>query len=64
MTITDLIDSLEHDINCVEQNRAASTRGGQHVGTGGALSNAPPSVLAYLLRFVRDLRDANGEGQR
>lgn len=49
-------ECVEHDIAIVTQHRNARQSGGQHVGTGGPLSAANPSMLVYLERLVRDMR--------
>ena len=48
---------IEHDIAIRRDHQAARATGGQTCGTGGALTAAQPSMLAYLERAVRDLRD-------
>jgi hypothetical protein len=53
-----IADAIEHDIAVVTQHRKAQQSGGQHVGTGGPLAAANPSMLVYLERVVRDLRAA------
>ena len=58
-----LVNEVEHDVNSVEQYRAARVRGGQHVGVGGALGNATPSALIYLRRLVRDMRAVIGKAE-
>lgn len=57
------VDELEHDIAVVTQYRKARDSGGQHVGTGGRLGNAPPSTLVCLERLVADLRAVLGKEQ-
>ena len=49
--------TIEHDIAVCRGHQAARATGGQTCGTGGALTAAQPSMLAYLERAVRDLRD-------
>lgn len=51
-----LIAEVAHDVRIVTEHRAARERGGQHVGTGGPLSAANPSTLAYLERLVRNAK--------
>lgn len=57
LEILQVIANVEHDLLVVRQYREARLNGGQHVGSGGPLGAASPSMLAYLDRLCRDLRE-------
>lgn len=52
-----LVEIVTHDVDRVLSWRQARASGGQHVGTGGVLGSASPSVLGYLRRMARDVAD-------
>ena len=46
------IDQRRDEIVALTRHRDARDRGGQHVGTGGRLSSAPPSVERVLREWL------------
>jgi hypothetical protein len=59
-TLTELLDSLEHEIVATVQYRAWVAAGskGMHAPFLGDFSSAPPSTLTRLAWWVRELRAA------
>ncbi len=49
------VATMAHDVAIVKEYHWVREVGGQHVGTGGPLGNAPPSTLLYLERLLREV---------